>query len=252
MEGLEGTLLSHGYYLLLAGYDPSKSEREVPGFLRQGKVDGMILLGRFPSAFIQRFTKFGTPLILLDSNAEWPVDSLVSDGFSAEVDVVTHLQSLGHRRLLMLAYSHEDSNIDSRINGFMAGLRQMGLPAGDVVIRDYIEHADIYRALKARLDGAEPPTAVVAVNDTLAMDMISRLVMDGINVPAQVSIVGYDDHAASAHFHPSLSTIRVDKLKLGQIGAKMIIDRINAPDSPIVKSILPAEFIPRDSIAAAP
>jgi DNA-binding LacI/PurR family transcriptional regulator len=251
MEGLERTLLKHGYYLLLAGYDQSEPESVAPPFLRQGKVDGVILLGRFPSTLVQRFINFDSPLLLLDSCAEWPVDSLISDGFSAEIDVVSKLYSLGHRRITMVAYDHEDSNIDIRIKGFLTGLKQMNLPHNeDSIIRKYVNNKDIYMDLKSKLLGPTPPTSVVAVNDTLAMDIMSRLSMDGINVPKQVSIVGYDDHATSAHLKPSLSTVMVDKIKLGETGAKMIIDRINSPDSPIVKSILPTKFIVRDSVGA--
>jgi LacI family transcriptional regulator len=253
MEGLEATLLKAGYYLLLAGYDAASSDAEVPGFLRQGKVDGLIFLGRFPSEIIRRFSKFDTPLVLLDSNVEWPVDSVFSDGFSAEVNVVAHLHELGHRRILFLAYNHEDSNIDLRVQGFLAGLRQMGLP-GDKksVIREFMSHDDIYSALRKRLDGPNPPTAVIAVNDTLAMDMMSRLASDGIRVPEQLSIVGYDDHEGSAKCSPSLSTVRVNKVQLGQVGAEMVMNRIKSPDSPVVKSTLPTEFVARGSVEAAP
>lgn len=253
MEGLEATLLKTGYYLLLAGYDAASSDAEVPGFLRQGKVDGLIFLGAFPSKIIHRFCKFDTPLVLLDSNVEWPVDSVVSDGFSAEVDVVAHLHALGHRRIQFLAYKMEDSNIDLRVQGFLAGLRQMGMPGGkNLVFRDFISHDDIYAALRKRLRGPNPPTALIAVNDTLAMEMMSRLASDGIRVPEQLSIVGYDDHEGSAKCNPPLSTVRVNKVQLGQVGAEMIISRIKSPDSPIVKSTLPTEFVMRASSAQAP
>lgn len=252
MEGLERTLLTHGYYLLLAGYDQSQADSVAPPFLRQGKVDGVILLGRFPSALLQRFIMFDSPLLLLDSSAEWPLDCIISDGFSAEVDVVSRLYAIGHQRITMVAYSHEDSNIDMRISGFLRGLKQVNLPQNeDSVIRKFTNNEEIYLDLRSKLIGQNPPTAIVAINDTLAMDIMTRLAMDGIKVPQQVSIVGYDDHGASAQCHPSLTTVRVDKIKLGEIGAKMIMDRLKSPESPIVKSILPTEFIARESMAPA-
>jgi LacI family transcriptional regulator len=251
MEGLEAALLKAGYSLLLAGFDTSSIE--APGFLQQGKVDGLILLGRFPSEIIQRFCQFGTPLVLLDSNAGWSADSVVSDGFSAEVNVVAHLHRLGHRQIRFLAYSHEDSNIDLRVQGFLEGLRQMGLPGGTKsVIREFMSHDDIYSALRKSLEGPHPVTAAVAVNDTLAMEMMSRLAADGIRVPEQLSIVGYDDDQGSAKCIPSLSTVRVNRLQLGQVGAEIIINRINTPGLPVIKSILPVEFVARESVAPVP
>lgn len=250
MEGIESALLKFGYHLLLAGYDTTDSgAKTAPKFLQQGKVDGLILLGRFPSDIIQRFCKFGTPLVLLDSSAQWPVDSVVSDGFSAEVDVVSHLYALGHRRIVMLAYRHEDSNIDQRIEGFISGMKAAGCrEPKSLVIRDYMRHDEIYAALRARLQQADPPTAVIAVNDTLAMDMMNRLQADGVRVPDDVSVIGFDDHAASATCRPTLSTVRVDKEKLGQVGVELVMNRIKSPDAPVVRSVLPTEFVARQSV----
>lgn len=250
MEGLEEGLVREGYHLLLAGYQVSVADSPVPDFLVQGKVDGMILLGRFPNQIIQNFCKVSSPLLLLDSNVEWAIDSVVSDGFTAEINVVSHLASLGHENIVMLAYEMEDYNIDLRVQGFLSGLKAAGLKAGpNSVIRDWLSHDDIYPALLSRLKGPTPPTAVVTVNDTLAMAMIKRLTADGIRVPEQLSIVGYDDDDVVVDGRPFLSTVRVDKRELGRIGAELILKRVKSPDSPVVKLRLPAEYIARESVA---
>jgi LacI family transcriptional regulator len=118
MEGLEEALTHRGYHLLLAGYRFAAADSPVPDFWVQGKVDGMILPGRFPNQIIQNFCRVSAPLLLLDSNAEWPIDSVISDGFTAEINVVRHLQAQGHRNIIMLAYQMEDYNIDLRVQGF--------------------------------------------------------------------------------------------------------------------------------------
>jgi LacI family transcriptional regulator len=251
MEGLEEELTRERYNLLLAGYQVSVTDLPIPHFLAQGKVDGMILLGRFPASIIQNFCQVSSPLLLLDSNVEWPIDSVISDGFSAEINVVNHLASRGHRNILMLAYDMEDYNIDLRIQGFLAGLAQCGLSSGPRnVIRDFLSHDDIYSALRARMRDASPPTAVVAINDTLAMAMIKRLKADRLSVPRDISFVGYDDDEAMLDGHPFLSTVRVNKKELGRVGAELILKRIASPASPVVKLRLPVEFISRDSVAS--
>ncbi len=149
MEGLEEGLTKEGYHLLLAGYQVSVADSPIPDFLVQGKVDGMILLGRFPSMIIQNFCKVSSPLLLLDSNMEWPIDSVISDGFTAEINVVNHLAAQGHRNVIMLAYDMEDYNIDLRIQGFLKGLSLNGLSCGPGnVIREWLSHDDIYGALQ--------------------------------------------------------------------------------------------------------
>ena len=250
MEGLEEDLTRRGYHLLLAGYEVSVADTPIPNFLVQRKVDGMILMGRFPSAIIQSFTRVSSPLLLLDANIEYPIDSVISDGFSAEISVVEHLVSRGHRNILMLAYSMEDYNIDLRIQGFLAGLTQFGLSGGEKnVMRHLISHDDIYRELRAKMDGPNPPTAIVTINDTLAMAMITRLKEDKIKIPKQLSVVGYDDDNVMLDGRPFLTTVRVNKKELGRIGAELIIKRINTPNTPVVKLRLPVELISRESVA---
>jgi LacI family transcriptional regulator len=250
MEGLEEGLTKEGYHLLLAGYQLSVADSPVPDFLVQGKVDGMILLGRFPSQIIQNFCKASSPLLLLDSNVESAVDSVISDGFTAEINVVNHLALLGHRNIVMLAYDMEDYNIDLRIQGFLSGMSMCGLDGGEAnVIRDWLSHDDIYAALQSRLKGPTPPTAVVTVNDTLAMAIVKRLNSDGIRVPEQLSMVGYDDDVVMADGRPFLSTVRVDKKELGRIGADLILKRVASRETPVVKLRLPTEFIVRESVA---
>lgn len=250
MEGLEEELLNAGYHLLLAGHEMSTRSSETPDFVIRGKVDGLILLGAFPSSIIRSYSELNVPTLLLDSNANWPLDSIVSDGFSAEVNMVKHLHDLGHRKILMLAYKMEDSNIDQRVKGFRAGLAQVGLPAGqETVLRDYISHDDIYPVLRKRLKSASAPTAIVANNDTLAVAMMSRLVADGFRIPEDVSIVGYDDDAMAPAAQPPLTTIRVDKAKLGRTGAQMILKRLDSPDTPVAKLMLPTELVLRQSVA---
>jgi LacI family transcriptional regulator len=249
MEGLEEGLTKEGYHLLLAGYQVSVSDSTIPDFLVQGKVDGMILLGRFPNQIIQNFCQVSSPLLLLDSNMEWPIDSVISDGFTAEINVVSHLVSQGHRNIVMLAYDMEDYNIDLRIQGFLSGLTMHGLSGGSAnVIREWLSHDDIYPALRDRMKSSTPPTAVVAINDTLAMAMIKRLRDDGIRLPEQLSIVGYDDDFFMLDGRPFLSTVRVDKKELGRLGAELILKRVASPDSPVVKLRLPTEYIARESV----
>ena len=192
-------------------------------------------------------------MLLLDSNVDWPVDSVVSDNFAAEFSIVNYLASLGHREMAILAYAIEDYNIDQRVRGFVAGLRACGWNSKEsrAVLRKNVSHEDIYSALKARLSGPNPPTAVAAINDTLAAAMLERLTRDGIHVPGSLSLFGYDDNPISRETLPSLSTIKVDKKKLGEAGAELILRRVENPTAPVEKRVLPAEMVHRGSVCPA-
>ncbi|HEY8966205.1 MAG TPA: LacI family DNA-binding transcriptional regulator [Candidatus Methylacidiphilales bacterium] len=242
MEGLEERLTKASFHLLLAGYHASTVATGVPDFLSRGKVDGMILLGGFPAKVVRNFLEMQIPLLLLDSNVEWPVDSVVSDGFSAGAMVVRHLADQGHRRIVMMAYPEESYNGRLRIQGFLAGLQEAGLGQGEVIEAAF-SHDALYETLKTRLEAPEPPTAMVAVNDTLALAMIQRLVRDGISVPERLSVVGYNDDRIAADAVPRLATVRVEKRELGMEGANLILNRVGNPDAAIVKLRMPVSLV---------
>jgi DNA-binding LacI/PurR family transcriptional regulator len=251
MEALEATMEDRGYDLLLSGYDSSASATEPPRFVRQGKVDGIILLGGFPRSIVLTLKSFGIPLMHLDSHREAiKIDYVTTDGFNASEQIVDHLVGLGHRRIVFMAHSHEDTNADQREAGFHSSVERHGLPKTlSVSIRDFTNTATGYPLLKHLLDSKRPPTAVVCVNDTLAAELIEKLQEDGFSVPKDLTVFGFNDDLDSRTTSPTISTVRVDKALLGKTGAEVILDRIQNPQAPAVAANLPVELVHRQSEA---
>jgi len=250
MEGLEERLSNAGYDLLLCGGDFSLPEARPIALMAQRRVDAAIMLGAFPFKLIQRLSKIGVPLLLLDSDLEHlPVDSVTTDGFAAGRLVVDHLFARGHRRLVMLAYQLEDFNIDLRIEGFLAGLKAHGLSTQNCVIRNFVLNDGGFAQLQKRLQSPSPPTGVVCVNDTMAAYMVQRSREAGYRVPEDVSFVGYDDDPCARDCIPALTTIAVDKADLGRIGADCLLRRLGDGAEPVGKARLPVRLIERESVA---
>jgi DNA-binding LacI/PurR family transcriptional regulator len=250
MEGLEESLSAIGYDLLLAGGDFSGASQRLPAFLQQRRVDAAVLLGAFPHDLVEKLTSFQTPLLMLDGNYEdLSVDSITTDGFSAGKMIVDHLYELGHRRIIMMAYDMEDYNIDVRIRGFAAGLRAHGLPVEGAIVRNFISHLDALATLKELLKTKDRPTALVCVNDNLAVTLGSHLQEVGFSIPADLSLVGFDDDVFGREYSPRLTTIGVDKAGLGKAGAQLLFERLKNPSAPISKLRVPVQLICRESVA---
>lgn len=248
VEGLQEALSPQGYDLLLAGGDFSGANESLPGFLQQRRVDAAVLLGRFPSEVTRRFASSKVPLLMLDNDAEdLAVDSITTDGFSGGRMAVDHLWSMGHRRMLFMAYCNENYNAAARQRGFEDGLRERGLSVEGTVERQ--THDDFYDVLLRRLQAPNPPTAVVCVNDTLASALMLRLRYAGVQVPDQLSFVGFDDDPQAREAIPPLTTIGIDKAALGQAGAKLLLERVQEREKPVTKMRLPVALIERDSVA---
>ena len=267
MEGLEEEFANHRHHVLLAGFEPSELQAKSSAHLLQGRVDAIALLGAFPYEIIQSLSHHPKPLVLIDTDADdLPLDSVVSDGLNSSRAVVSHLAELGHQRLLMVAYKMEDYNIDMRVRGFQQGLRQHRLPHGpETVMRDHLFNADICPAVLERLAAPEPPTAIYAINDTMAFALKAALERAGYRVPQDVSLVGFDDdefspispvefdrHLLSTAIESSLTTIHVDRKALGRTGAELCVRRIKKPDAPTSKLRLATKLMVRGSTGPGP
>ena len=250
MESLEQNLGAAGYDLLLCGSDFSRDDTRAVNLMTQRRVDAAIMLGAFPSVLVDRLSRLGPPFLLLDSNVDdLPIDSITTDGFSAGRMIVDHLVARGHRRIIMMAYALEDYNIEMRARGFLSGLERHGLATPHSLMRDFTLDEKGYPALLKRLRSAQPPTAVVCVNDTMAVFMMQRLREAGIRVPDDVSFVGYDDDTYAHQSIPPLTTIAVNKTDLGRIGAEIIRRRLDTPAAAVTKARLPVQLVERASVA---
>jgi DNA-binding LacI/PurR family transcriptional regulator len=104
------------------------------------------------------------------------------------------------------------------------------------------------RELLARLDSAEPPSAVFAVNDTMALHLMDALQKAGRSVPDDVSVVGFDDDPMAARSRPALTTVSLKKRDIGAVSARLILDRLAHPKKPVVHQVQPTRLIVRESV----
>jgi LacI family transcriptional regulator len=246
MEGLEEQLTDANQNLLLAGYDISTQHEDLPKFIREGSVDGVIIMGGCPEEFKKKLVEVNLPFLLLDTDISGvSVDSVTSDGFRAMIDMVSYLHTQGHRKLLMLRHTFENYNESSRCMGFEAETRRLGLDAEVIAVAT---NDVATQEIIARIGSADPVTAVCTVNDDMAADIMTKLLAAGVTVPDKVSITGFDDTRFSRTTHPPLTTIRLDRKQMGVEGAKTILRRIADSEAPLRKLVIHSELVIRDSV----
>lgn len=246
MEGLEEKLTEANQNLLLAGYDISMQQEDLPKFIREGSVDGVILMGGCPDDFKKKLSEVNLPFLLLDTDISGvSVDSVTSDGFRAMIDLVSCLHGQGHSHIVMFRHKFDNYNEISRCMGFEAETRRLGLKAE--IIKTNSNDLAVQEIIK-RINSDNPVTAVCTVNDDMAADIMNKLLTAGITIPDQISITGFDDTDFSKNTHPPLTTIRIDRKQMGIEGAKTILRRINDPDAPLRKLVIPSELVIRGSV----
>jgi LacI family transcriptional regulator len=114
--------------------------------------------------------------------------------------------------------------------------------------RDF-EFVDGKMAMRAMLENSNPPTAVFAANDIQAIGAIAECRESGLNVPEDLSVIGFDDLPASEFIHPKLTTIRVPAQRMGHVAATRLLEMIRYDSRP-ESEVLPVELVTRDSTAA--
>lgn len=249
MEGLAETFGEAGLDLMLGSRtDPDG----MPSIVRQGKVDALVVLaGVFDNEAYERLKNCPVPMCIVDGHVgTLEADTLTSDGFGGGRQVAEYLTSQGHRRVAMVAYETPLYNIEQRIAGFLSGLRGGGVAAreDDVVFRVRDNDHAVERVLAA-LDSEAPPTAIFAVNDTLADYLMTALADRGIELPRDLSMVGFDNDPLAARCRPPLTTVGMDKRIFGSLSARMVLDRLANPELPAVHQIQPTRLVIRDSVA---
>ncbi len=249
MEAIEMSLEAASYDVLFSGSKFHEWKHTPPRFVRQNKVDGVILLGDFPKKAVMAAETFGLPLILIDNHHPGTrVDSITTNGYQAIKDTVQHLVEQGHERLAFLAYAGDGYNASQRQKGFEDAVQDHGLSAKDnQAYRDFVDDEEALALVQRLLASRRPPTAVIAVNDTLAVYLLTKLQNLGLEVPKDLGLAGFDNDPFSRTTHPPITTVRVDTKELGQSGTEILLKRIADPDRAQVNVQVAAELIARES-----
>jgi LacI family transcriptional regulator len=254
IAGLQSRLHAAGYTLLLASsfYDPEIELREVRSLLERG-IDGLMLVGGERHTELER---------LLDRNIvpcvqTWTLSStrpcVGLNHEAAAARLTDHLLDLGHERLAVIggAWRQNDRAAD-RVSGIRQSLARRGLAlqAHWFLERPYrIEEGR--RGMRELLASTPAPTAVICGNDQLAFGALIEAQMQGLDVPRDISVAGFNDLDFAAYVTPTLTTVRVAADEIGRRAGDYLLARIAAePAAPFTE--IDAELVVRASTGAAP
>ncbi|WP_035831434.1 LacI family DNA-binding transcriptional regulator [Kaistia adipata] len=179
------------------------------------------------------------------------VDSVTTDDVTGGTMAVEHLVSLGHRRI-----AHIDGGAspgaERRRDGYRAAMTKHGLE-DEIRILDgaYTIDAGAEAARRILGDSAPRPTAIFSCNDMTAIGLINEFMKAGVAIPGDLSVIGYDDITLAGTETLSLSTIHQSARDLATAGVTAMIDRLNAPDAPVSKILVPPRLVARRSTRTA-
>ncbi|HEY8239886.1 MAG TPA: LacI family DNA-binding transcriptional regulator, partial [Kiritimatiellia bacterium] len=246
LAGVEDELREQGYAAIFSSLaaSPSSTEAHVPKFITEHRVDGVLVFRQADDAFLQDLEDRGRPFVLVDYNLpNRTFDAITTDNRRGAYMATEHLLKLGHKQIAFIGGPHR--NFMERHDGYEAALADHG-----VRYRDALVHLapvdDGYMKTFDLLERAPDLTAIVACNDANALSAMRALRSRNIEVPDQVSVVGFDDIVAAEEATPALTTMQVDKRAMGAMAARRLLSRIRGDDpSPQHQTEFPARLVVR-------
>lgn len=254
IRGIEDELdLVHYDLMLYTTHRREAKEASYVTSLTQGIADGLlIVLPRNPANFMQRLRQRNFPYVLIDHQGTNEKDHAVgATNWQGAYDATEYLIRQGHRRIGFITGSMDLGCARDRLAGYQAALNQHHLPIDPELIYEGDFHQpEGYAGGNALLSLPQPPTAIFASNDVMAMGVMDSARSRGLRIPDDISIVGFDDIPQAQHIRPALTTVRQPLEKMGRVATQMLLDLLNDPQMDVSRIELPTELIIRDSCRA--
>ncbi len=274
LSSAETELRSAGYQVIFSNV---ASRVEQAGMLKQlldEDVAGLIIwASASPTeemlSSLREYQRRRIPIVFVDRPVDGiAADYVASDNFGGAYDLVTHLIELGHRRIVQMMPNLESLRpVDERYRAYVAAAQDSDLNVyapwriDSADRREFLE-TDIYRLVGegseqvieqvvSLMNGVEPkPTAIVCINDILAIITISALQEIGYRIPEDVSVVGFDDISLASFIGVPLTTVSQNAHELGKVTSRLLLERLGGADIAPRCYTVPTQLRVRSSTAA--
>nr|HET6902173.1 LacI family DNA-binding transcriptional regulator [Ktedonobacteraceae bacterium] len=252
LENIEREAVALGYDLLISSHPRSKSPENYIRSLKTRRVAGVMIL-HATEARTQALIHSAIPTAFIDRMAQGSHATYIkSDNLDGARQATEHLLSLGHRRIALLTGLTTDLAGLERLLGYQQALGLASIAPDPGLIRQSGWDIDeAYEAAKALLAERRDFTAIVAGSDFMAIGILRALTEQGLRVPEDISLVGFDDIDFCQYTVPLLTTVRQDRAAMGRGAVQKLVAMIEGTEE-VPPLILPTQLIVRKSTGVAP
>ena len=223
-----------------------------PSFLKTGRVDGVLLSGHPPLELCARLKSSGIPAVIISDSLERTDCFCVRpDPTNGTMDAVRRLIELGHRRIALISSSREFPTVEQRYKAFCFALLDGGLqPDSSLMLFDQEPNIRGGRSgVRRLLSQGAAPTAIVFINDYMALGGMMELLERGVKLPSDISIVGHDNSGICEELEPALSSVDMALPSLIDEALALLKVQIDDGFDTPVERVSKSTFIERASIA---
>ena len=230
--------------------DPANRPVSWPAMIDEQYINGLVLAGTFIEETADLFQqRTDVPIVQVDSYApNLPFDSVVIENIPAAMNAVEHLIQQGHTKIGLLGWKEQaPPSIHERKTGYCQTLQKHGIEQA------YIQPSGLNRrecreALESLLNRHPDITAIFTCNDLCALGALIKARELGLQVPQDLSIVGFDDIDLAKEVTPALTTVHVYKSWLGTLSVRQVLERAQYPKQPKITISVATDFVVRGTV----
>lgn len=244
-----------GYELVL--YTHSHAQQKASThvtLITRGLLDGLIIvLPDIADQQLEGLHQSGLRMVIVDHRHELKsLPSVDADNYRGARLMMDHLLDLGHRRIGFIAGRPDTRASLERLRGYKESLQLRGIDVDEQLIHpgNFLQ-AEGVKGAQAFMQLDQPPTAIFACNDMMALGAMDAVRDMALRIPEDISIGGFDDIPMSAHFYPALTTIRQPLFDMGSAATRMIINMLSDIENPSHQLELKTELVVRRSTGPA-
>ncbi|WP_059104109.1 LacI family DNA-binding transcriptional regulator [Shouchella shacheensis] len=217
------------------------------------QLDGFLVIGRIPEELIERVKDTKTPIVCIDYSPNVrKYDSVVLDFEAATNEIIDHLLWGGYKRIGYIGgrqFEHREKKLkddDPRQLAFQQRMEREGLFCENDIHVDQFTMSHGYELMGAAIEQGDLAEAYFVASDPMAVGALKAISDAGLRVPEDVALVGFDDIEIATFASTPLTTVRVPTKEMGEIGVKLLIERMEGRELPL-KIIVPTELVVRES-----
>lgn len=248
---LSTELLNRGYYSIMELLTPEDEQaHNLPRMIKDGKVDGLIILGQTSDDYLEALNKSYHNFILFDFySSKLPFDSVSNDNFFCSYLMTDYVISQGHKKIRFVGNFGATASISDRFMGFQKAMMEHNLPCSSEDIVNDRDESGSFIPIKLPSE-KNMPTAFICNCDETAENVIETLEHAGYKVPQDVSVAGFDNYLAHKKTQVELTTVFIKPEDSTKAAAELIINKITGQPYTKGRQLVSGSLIIRDSVRA--
>ncbi|MFI3209665.1 MAG: LacI family DNA-binding transcriptional regulator [Peptostreptococcaceae bacterium] len=252
LNGIEEVAKMYDYEILLANtYSDKEQELKCINLLRAKQVEGIVMISNdLQEEHVEYIKKCSIPVTYMSKNAnDFDIYTVSVDNEMASYDMTNYLIDLNHKKIALLLNNNEKSVLETeRINGYKKALNERNIDFDEnLIFMSGQNYENGYDTVKRLIEDKVEIDSIFATSDEIAIGAINASIDMGMNVPEDISVVGFDDVKMSRIYRPKLTTVHQPLYDIGAVAIRMVIKLIDVNRLDEKKVNLPHRIIERES-----